>query len=105
MLHQHVANFLREEVIPYGGESADGDENFVRGGEPGEGGGQVAADFAEDGHGVRELAFGEVGEVDVDDRVAGGAVVGEGGVAGVQDGGIGDVEVGFVNSDCFGVGW
>ena len=47
-----------------------------------------------------ELALGEVREVDVDYAVAacGGGEVGEGGVAGGEDGRVGGVIVGFVYS-------
>ncbi len=73
VLHEEVAEALGEEEVGGGGLFADGDEDFVCGGEGGEGGCCFfGGDFGEDGYCVGELALREVGEVDVDYFVAGG---------------------------------
>ena len=65
VLHEQLAEFLRQEEIDAWRVFADREEDFV---------GRVETrevvhsrtDFHQDGHGVGELAFGEVREGDVD---------------------------------------
>lgn len=52
-----------------------------------------------------ELASSEMREVDVYDFVAGGFIGCEGRVAGIQDGGVSDIEPGFVDAYNFALGW
>ena len=109
MLHEEIAQFLRQDEVRGGRLAANADEDFVRGGETGDvvcGGGSAVGtrrggDFAKAGDCVGSLTFGEEGDGDGDDFVAEGFVVGEGGVANVEDGGVSAVEPRVINSEEF----
>lgn len=68
MLHEQLAEFLREDVVCRGRDGAEGDEDFVCGGEVG-GGWEEGGGVGEDGHGVGRLAFWEEGDADGDEFV------------------------------------
>lgn len=84
VLHEELTEFLGKEKIDRRCVLADGEEGFV-------GGLNVCeityagTELPQDGHGMSELAFWEIGERYVDQRVAGGLIMRNSSVAVVED--------------------